>query len=103
MIRILVASVCLLLNAHPARASAAGEVEKFLDGVMSWSAEFAQTIDDGHGNVVRSTSVGSASCWRTSISWLSSRRTSPAGGGGGSALAGDREPPGRFAATATNR
>jgi outer membrane lipoprotein carrier protein len=56
MIRILVASVCLLLNAHPARASAAGEVEKFLDGVMSWSAEFAQTIDDGHGNVVRSAS-----------------------------------------------
>ena len=37
-------------------ASPADEVEKFLSGVQSWSADFAQTIDDGHSNVVRSAS-----------------------------------------------
>ena len=40
-------------NAAPA-ASAAQDVEKFLDGVSSWSADFTQTIDDGHGKVLRS-------------------------------------------------
>jgi outer membrane lipoprotein carrier protein len=30
------------------------EVEKYLSGVATWSADFTQTIDDGHGNVVRS-------------------------------------------------
>src|SRR6266851_4985023 len=37
-----------------ASASAAAEVEKYLSGLASWSADFEQTIDDGHGNVLRS-------------------------------------------------
>ena len=35
-------------------ASPAAEVEKYLTGLASWSADFTQTIDDGHGNVLRS-------------------------------------------------
>ncbi|HWX34968.1 MAG TPA: outer membrane lipoprotein chaperone LolA [Steroidobacteraceae bacterium] len=35
-------------------ASPATDVEKYLNGLASWSADFAQTIDDGHGNVLRS-------------------------------------------------
>jgi outer membrane lipoprotein carrier protein len=35
-------------------ASPASEVEKYLSGLASWSADFHQTIDDGHGNVLRS-------------------------------------------------
>jgi outer membrane lipoprotein carrier protein len=38
----------------PAEATPAADVEKLLDGVSSWSADFTQTIDDGHGKVVRS-------------------------------------------------
>jgi outer membrane lipoprotein carrier protein len=34
-------------------ASSATEVEKYLSGLASWSADFEQTIDDGHGNVLR--------------------------------------------------
>jgi outer membrane lipoprotein carrier protein len=34
-------------------ASPASEVEKYLGGLASWSADFEQTIDDGHGNVLR--------------------------------------------------
>jgi outer membrane lipoprotein carrier protein len=30
------------------------DVEKYLNGVATWTADFKQTIDDGHGNVVRS-------------------------------------------------
>jgi outer membrane lipoprotein carrier protein len=37
-----------------ASASAAAQVEKYLSGLASWSADFEQTIDDGHGNVLRS-------------------------------------------------
>ncbi len=37
-----------------ARASAAAEVEKYLAGLATWSADFTQTIDDGHGKVLRS-------------------------------------------------
>jgi outer membrane lipoprotein carrier protein len=37
-----------------ASASAAAEVEKYLSGLASWAADFEQTIDDGHGNVLRS-------------------------------------------------
>jgi len=44
--------LCLLVR--PAHATAASDVEKLLDGVSSWSADFTQTIDDGHGKVVRS-------------------------------------------------
>jgi outer membrane lipoprotein carrier protein len=32
----------------------AAEVEKYLSGLASWTADFEQTIDDGHGNVLRS-------------------------------------------------
>jgi outer membrane lipoprotein carrier protein len=44
--------LCLLLR--PAHATPASDVEKLLDGVTSWSADFTQTIDDGHGKIVRS-------------------------------------------------
>jgi len=37
-----------------AQAGAAAEVEKLLDGVSSWSADFTQTVGDGHGKVLRS-------------------------------------------------
>ena len=35
-------------------ASPTSDVEKYLNGLASWSADFEQTIDDGHGNVLRS-------------------------------------------------
>ena len=41
-------------RAAPAQATAAQNVEKYLDGLATWSADFAQTIDDGHGKVLRS-------------------------------------------------
>jgi outer membrane lipoprotein carrier protein len=34
-------------------ASPASDVEKYLSGLASWSADFEQTIDDGHGHVLR--------------------------------------------------
>jgi outer membrane lipoprotein carrier protein len=37
-----------------ALASPTSEVEKYLDGLATWSADFTQTIDDGHGKVTRS-------------------------------------------------
>ena len=40
--------------APAAAASPAAEVEKYLSGLASWTADFEQTIDDGHGNVLRS-------------------------------------------------
>jgi outer membrane lipoprotein carrier protein len=53
--------VAFLLAATPspaspvsASASAAAQVEKYLSELASWSADFEQTIDDGHGNVLRS-------------------------------------------------
>ena len=65
-----VAASCLLLTAlfaetpvaaapataAPAAATpaAAAAVDKYLSGLGSWSADFEQTIDDGHGNVLRS-------------------------------------------------
>jgi len=55
--RILAASLLLVssvLCARPSHATPATDVEKLLDGVSSWSADFTQTIDDGHGKVVRS-------------------------------------------------
>jgi len=36
------------------RATPATDVEKYLAGLASWSADFTQTIDDGHGKVLRS-------------------------------------------------
>src|SRR6266851_2840509 len=40
--------------ATSAGASPAAVVDKYLSGLASWSADFEQTIDDGHGNVLRS-------------------------------------------------
>ncbi len=37
-------------------ASAASEVDKYLSGLASWSADFQQTIDDAQGKVLRSAS-----------------------------------------------
>src|SRR5450432_3751121 len=37
-----------------AGASPATEVDKYLGGLATWSADFTQTIDDGHGKVIRS-------------------------------------------------
>jgi outer membrane lipoprotein carrier protein len=37
-----------------AAATPAAEVEKYLSGLASWSADFEQTIDDGNGHVLRS-------------------------------------------------
>jgi outer membrane lipoprotein carrier protein len=50
------ASLVLLaaLLVAAARASPASDVDKMLGGLATWSADFEQTIDDGHGNVVRS-------------------------------------------------
>src|SRR5271170_1228840 len=38
----------------PVSLSPAAEVERYLSGLASWTADFEQTIDDGHGNVMRS-------------------------------------------------
>jgi outer membrane lipoprotein carrier protein len=43
-----------LLAPGLAAASAASRVEGYLAGLSSWSADFEQTIGDGHGNVLRS-------------------------------------------------
>jgi outer membrane lipoprotein carrier protein len=37
-----------------ASASPTTDVEKYLNGLASWTADFEQTIDDGRGNVLRS-------------------------------------------------
>jgi outer membrane lipoprotein carrier protein len=47
----LLAALC---SAATAYASPATQVEKYLNGLASWTADFEQTIDDGHGNVLRS-------------------------------------------------
>jgi outer membrane lipoprotein carrier protein len=44
----------LCLAAPLTHASPAADVEKYMSGLASWSADFQQTIDDGHGNVLRS-------------------------------------------------
>ncbi|MDP8983918.1 MAG: outer membrane lipoprotein chaperone LolA [Pseudomonadota bacterium] len=46
-------AVCLGYGAM-AQATPAAEVEKYLAGLASWSADFTQTIDDGHGKILRS-------------------------------------------------
>jgi outer membrane lipoprotein carrier protein len=50
----LLAGSLSLLSAAVAFASPTTEVEKYLNGLATWSADFTQTIDDGHGKVVRS-------------------------------------------------
>jgi outer membrane lipoprotein carrier protein len=44
----------VLCGTPSAYASPTTDVEKYLNGLASWSADFEQTIDDGHGNVLRS-------------------------------------------------
>jgi outer membrane lipoprotein carrier protein len=44
------------LAAAAVHASAASDVERNLAGLASWSADFAQTIEDGQGKVLRSAS-----------------------------------------------
>jgi outer membrane lipoprotein carrier protein len=39
---------------HQAIASPATDVDKYLSGLATWSADFTQTIDDGHGKIMRS-------------------------------------------------
>ena len=43
-----------LLGTTGSYATPTTEVEKYLNGIASWSADFKQTIDDGHGKIVRS-------------------------------------------------
>jgi outer membrane lipoprotein carrier protein len=43
-----------LLGATGCYATPTTDVEKYLNGIASWSADFKQTIDDGHGKIVRS-------------------------------------------------
>src|ERR1700720_4270274 len=43
-----------LMTMAGAWATPTTEVEKYLNGLATWSAAFTQTIDDGHGKVVRS-------------------------------------------------
>ena len=43
-----------LLRPAAGLASPTSEVEKYLSGLATWSADFKQTIDDGHGKIVRS-------------------------------------------------
>jgi outer membrane lipoprotein carrier protein len=45
------AAQCLTATGY---ASPASDVEKYLNGLASWTADFEQTIDDGRGNVLRS-------------------------------------------------
>jgi len=49
-----VAALLLLASANSAVASPAADVDKYLSGLASWSADFTQTIDDGHGKITRS-------------------------------------------------
>jgi outer membrane lipoprotein carrier protein len=51
------AALALVIFATGARlgsATPATDVEKYLAGLATWSADFTQTIDDGHGKVLRS-------------------------------------------------
>jgi outer membrane lipoprotein carrier protein len=41
-------------GAARAHATAASDVDKYLTGLSSWSADFTQTIEDGQGKVLRS-------------------------------------------------
>jgi outer membrane lipoprotein carrier protein len=49
-----VACLAFGLSGVAAHATPAADVEKYLDGLSSWSADFTQTIDDGQGKVTRS-------------------------------------------------
>jgi outer membrane lipoprotein carrier protein len=47
-------SAWTLFAAHLAVASPASQVEHYLAGLSTWSADFKQTIDDGNGKILRS-------------------------------------------------
>jgi outer membrane lipoprotein carrier protein len=49
-----IALVLILTGASRAVASPAADVDKYLAGLATWSADFTQTIDDGHGKITRS-------------------------------------------------
>jgi outer membrane lipoprotein carrier protein len=51
---VILAGMLVSLGAIEALASPATEVEGYLNGLATWSADFTQTIDDGHGKIVRS-------------------------------------------------
>lgn len=59
-LRSALALLLVLVTLHSASAAAspaaapAAEVEHYLDGLSSWSADFKQTIADGHGKLLRS-------------------------------------------------
>ena len=42
------------IAAELSNASPTADVDKYLNGLATWSADFTQTIDDGHGKVERS-------------------------------------------------
>jgi chaperone LolA len=48
------AGVLVLLGTVSAMASPTTEIEGYLNGLATWSADFTQTIDDGHGKIMRS-------------------------------------------------
>jgi outer membrane lipoprotein carrier protein len=50
----LLTGLVALMSTAGAWATPTTEVEKYLNGLATWSADFTQTIDDGHGKVVRS-------------------------------------------------
>ena len=50
---IVAAPAPLCVGARVRSASPASEVEKYLAGLSSWSADFKQTIEDGQGHVLR--------------------------------------------------
>ena len=53
--RLLSAAVAVLVSwSSLAATTPAQDFDKYLAGLASWSADFTQTIDDGHGKVVRS-------------------------------------------------
>jgi outer membrane lipoprotein carrier protein len=47
-------AVAVAATASRPASSPASEVERYLAGLASWSADFQQTIDDGQGKVLRS-------------------------------------------------
>jgi outer membrane lipoprotein carrier protein len=49
----IIAGMLVSLGAIDALASPATEVEGYLNGLATWSADFTQTIDDGHGKIMR--------------------------------------------------
>jgi outer membrane lipoprotein carrier protein len=49
-----IALVLTWAGARQAIASPGSDVDKYLSGLATWSADFTQTIDDGHGKITRS-------------------------------------------------